>query len=64
MTYFGTGFRISQKLILTNHHVLFPDNSVATPVQADFGFDVAADGTSLLLFRCRKRRHHQGRDAR
>jgi len=48
-SYFGTGFRISPELILTNHHVLFPGNSVATRVQADFGFDVAADGAALAV---------------
>jgi S1-C subfamily serine protease len=45
--FFGTGFRIGPKLILTNHHVLYPKNVVATRVQADFGFDVDAKGASL-----------------
>ncbi|MFP3604670.1 trypsin-like peptidase domain-containing protein [Paraburkholderia sp. SIMBA_053] len=45
--FFGTGFRIGPKLILTNHHVLFPKSMLATRVQADFGFDVDATGASL-----------------
>jgi S1-C subfamily serine protease len=48
-SYFGTGFRIGPRLILTNHHVLFPGDSPATSVQADFGFDVAADGMALAV---------------
>jgi S1-C subfamily serine protease len=43
--FYGTGFRISDDLVLTNHHVLFPKGTVATKVQADFGFDVNRDGT-------------------
>jgi S1-C subfamily serine protease len=46
-TFFGTGFRIAPSLVLTNHHVLFPKGAVATNVNADFGFDVDAHGTSL-----------------
>lgn len=46
-SFFGTGFRISQNLILTNHHVLFPKSQQATTVHADFGFDVDAGGASL-----------------
>jgi len=45
--FFGTGFHIGRKWILTNHHVLFPRGAVATRVQADFGFDVDAVGNSL-----------------
>ncbi|TDF56777.1 trypsin-like peptidase domain-containing protein [Cupriavidus sp. L7L] len=45
--FFGTGFRIGPKLILTNHHVLYPKSVVATRVQADFGFDVDAMGASI-----------------
>jgi S1-C subfamily serine protease len=45
--FFGTGFRIADALVLTNHHVLFPRKQVATRVHADFGFDVDAKGTSL-----------------
>jgi S1-C subfamily serine protease len=48
-TYFGTGFRVSEKLVLTNHHVLFPKNTAATAVQADFGFDVDAAGASIAV---------------
>jgi S1-C subfamily serine protease len=47
--FFGTGFRISDELVLTNHHVLFPKGAIATKVQADFGFDVDAHGTSLAV---------------
>jgi S1-C subfamily serine protease len=47
--FYGTGFRISKNLVLTNHHVLFPKNTVATKVQADFGFDVDANGASLAV---------------
>src|SRR5262249_45748780 len=43
-TFFGTGFRMGDELVLTNHHVLFPKNQVATKVHADFGFDVDASG--------------------
>lgn len=48
-SFFGTGFRIGDKLILSNHHVLYPRNQVATKVQADFGFDVDANGTSVAV---------------
>jgi S1-C subfamily serine protease len=48
-SYFGTGFRVSEKLILTNHHVLFPRGIVAATVQADFGFDVDAAGASIAV---------------
>ena len=43
----GTGFRIGSDLVLTNHHVLFPEKVKATTVQVDFGFDVDANGASL-----------------
>ncbi|MEI9425919.1 trypsin-like peptidase domain-containing protein [Mesorhizobium sp. Cs1299R1N1] len=45
----GTGFRIGSDLVLTNHHVLFPENTKAETVQVDFGFDVGVDGTSLSV---------------
>jgi hypothetical protein len=48
-SFFGTGFRISDKLILSNHHVLFPMRQMATGVQADFGFDVDANGASIAV---------------
>jgi S1-C subfamily serine protease len=48
-SFFGTGFRINDELILTNHHVLFPKNRVATRVHADFGFDVSASGAALAV---------------
>lgn len=45
----GTGFRIGSDLVLTNHHVLFPENTKAATVQVDFGFDVDTKGTSLSV---------------
>ena len=48
-SFFGTGFRVGDELILTNHHVLFPKDMVATTVHADFGFDVDATGTALAV---------------
>jgi S1-C subfamily serine protease len=45
--FFGTGFKIGPDLVLTNHHVLFPEKTQATDVRADFGFDVDAAGASL-----------------
>ena len=45
--FLGTGFRISDKLILTNEHVLFPHQEQATKVVADFLFDVDANGLAL-----------------
>jgi hypothetical protein len=43
----GTGFRIGDKLVLTNEHVLFPKEQKATKVVADFLFDVDAKGLAL-----------------
>lgn len=43
----GTGFRIGSDLVLTNHHVLFPENNKAATVQVDFSFDVDTAGASL-----------------
>lgn len=43
----GTGFRVGPELVLTNHHVLFPENSRAASVQVDFAFDVDIHGASL-----------------
>jgi S1-C subfamily serine protease len=48
-SFFGTGFRIGERRVLTNHHVLFPHGAVATKVYADFGFDVDAAGVSSLV---------------
>lgn len=45
----GTGFRIGSDLVLTNHHVLFPEGIKAATVQVDFGFDVDVNGTSLQV---------------
>jgi S1-C subfamily serine protease len=46
-SFFGTGFRIGERLVLSNYHVLFPKEEVATKVQADFGFEVDGKGASL-----------------
>jgi S1-C subfamily serine protease len=43
----GTGFRIGSNLVLTNHHVLFPEKIKAVTVLVDFGFDVDVNGASL-----------------
>lgn len=42
--FFGTGFRISTDIVLTNHHVLFPKNLVARRVFADFGYEADTAG--------------------
>jgi S1-C subfamily serine protease len=44
---FGTGFRITKDLVLTNEHVLFPNHKVGTSVHADFGFDIDEAGKAL-----------------
>jgi hypothetical protein len=41
-TYLGTGFRISTELVMTAHHVLFPQGERASRVVAKFGFDSAS----------------------
>jgi hypothetical protein len=43
----GTGFRIGSDVVLTNHHVLFPEKTKAASVWIDFGFDVDVTGASL-----------------
>jgi V8-like Glu-specific endopeptidase len=48
-SFFGTGFRIGSKMILSNYHVLFPKDLVAIKVQADFGFDVNEHGASTAV---------------
>ncbi len=48
-SFFGTGFRVGDGLVLTNHHVLFPKKQVATTVRADFGFDVDVHGASAAV---------------
>ena len=48
-SFFGTGFRISDRLVLTNHHVLYPRDQIAIQVQADFGFDVNSTGASTQV---------------
>jgi V8-like Glu-specific endopeptidase len=48
-SFFGTGFRVCKNLVLTNHHVLFPKDTVATQVRADFNFDVDAKGASMAV---------------
>lgn len=45
----GTGFRIAPDLVLTNEHVLFPQQVKATAVRADFDFDVDANNASLRV---------------
>jgi S1-C subfamily serine protease len=46
--FYGTGFRISNDRVLTNHHVAFPKEQSPTKIYADFGFDVDAAGASLM----------------
>ena len=48
-SFYGTGFRIGASMLLTNYHVLFPKDAVATSVHADFGFDVDAKGKSTTV---------------
>lgn len=43
----GTGFRIGEDLLLTNHHVLFPYGIKATQVVAEFGFETDAKNAEL-----------------
>ncbi|WP_224366589.1 trypsin-like peptidase domain-containing protein [Hyalangium versicolor] len=43
----GTGFRIGDNLVLTNHHVLFPQGKKATEVIAEFGFETDARDAAL-----------------
>lgn len=43
----GTGFRISEDLLLTNHHVLYPGRIKATEVIAEFGYETDAKDTEL-----------------
>lgn len=47
--FYGTGFRFGKDLILTNYHVLYPNDQVAAKVQVDFGFDVDANGSSTKV---------------
>lgn len=45
--YYGTGFRIGPRTILTNHHVLHDwdgDGSAATDVKAEFGYELDTSG--------------------
>lgn len=39
----GTGFRIGERTLLTNHHVLYGDAPV-TSVAAEFGYEIGTDG--------------------
>jgi hypothetical protein len=48
-TFFGTGFRIGDDLVLSNHHVLKPRDEPATAVHADFGYDVNTLGATLTV---------------
>lgn len=46
-SFYGTGFRIAERTILTNHHVLHDwddDDSAATAVQAQFGYEMDLHG--------------------
>jgi len=45
--FYGTGFRVGQRTLLTNHHVLHDwkrDNALPSSVQADFGYELDAEG--------------------
>ena len=44
--YNGTGFRISDDLLLTNHHVLFDDQGPATTVEAWYGYERSFAGAT------------------
>lgn len=46
MRYNGTGFRISDDLLLTNHHVLFDDQGPATTVEAWYGYERSFAGAT------------------
>ena len=48
--YYGTGFRIGDDLLLTNHHVLFDGAGPATKVEAWFGYERSFSGAA--------RQHH------
>jgi hypothetical protein len=39
----GTGFRVGERTLLTNHHVLYGDAPV-TSVVAEFGYEIGTDG--------------------
>ena len=48
--YYGTGFRIAEGLLLTNHHVLFDEdngNARATAVEAWFGYERTFAGLDM-----------------
>lgn len=47
LTAAGTGFRIADDLLLTNHHVLFPFGARASSVTAEFGYETDANETEL-----------------
>lgn len=40
----GSGFRVGERTLLTNHHVLYEGIAPATAVRAQFGYEVGADG--------------------
>lgn len=42
--YYGTGFRIGDDLLLTNHHVLFDSKGPASQVEAWFGYEKSFEG--------------------
>ncbi|MFE2280619.1 trypsin-like peptidase domain-containing protein [Streptomyces sp. NPDC059454] len=45
--YLGTAFRISENLVLTNHHVLFGRTAKATAVEAWFDYERTFDGAQV-----------------
>lgn len=45
----GTGFRIGADLVLTNHHVLFPNGQSPVRITADFGYELDANKKPLTV---------------
>ncbi|MCC8247634.1 trypsin-like peptidase domain-containing protein [Saccharothrix luteola] len=43
-SYHGTGFRVGERVLLTNHHVLLPRDVPASGVVAEFGYEVDTSG--------------------
>ncbi|HEX8865356.1 MAG TPA: serine protease, partial [Lentzea sp.] len=50
----GTGFRVGERTLLTNHHVLYDGTAPATAVYAQFGYELGTDGNlrTPLEVRC------------
>lgn len=42
--WYGTGFRVGERTLLTNHHVLHEGTTPATAVRAQFGYEIGTDG--------------------